>query len=186
MRHFEPLAAWQVITDTALISKRWLEVREQRVRLANGNEIEQFHLINGPHWTAVLCLTNERQVVLVRQYRHGMGGVSLELPAGVIEPSEAPIDAARRELLEESGFQAASFEPLLSTVPEPARNSTRAHFFFAHGAYSVAEQKLDHGEDLQVVLVPVAELLELIDHGQIVHAVHIAAILSAWRRGLLG
>jgi 8-oxo-dGTP pyrophosphatase MutT (NUDIX family) len=186
MRHFEPLAAWQILTDTALISKRWLEVREQRVRLGNGNEIEQFHLINGPHWTAVLCLTSDRQVVLVRQYRHGLGGPSLELPAGVIEPSEAPIDAARRELLEESGFEAASIEHLLSTAPEPSRSSTRAHFFFAQGAHAVSAQQLDHSEDLEVVLVPVSELLELIDHGHIVHAAHIAAILSAWRRGLLG
>jgi 8-oxo-dGTP pyrophosphatase MutT (NUDIX family) len=186
MRQFAPLAAWEIITDTALVSRTWLEVREQRVRLANGNEIEQFHLINGPHWTAVLCLTTDLQVVLVRQYRHGFGGASLELPAGVIEPSEAPIDAARRELLEESGFEAAAIEPLLSTAPEPSRSSTRAHFFFASGARPVAAQQLDHSEDMVVVLVPVSELLELIDHGHIVHAAHIAAILLAWRRGLLG
>jgi 8-oxo-dGTP pyrophosphatase MutT (NUDIX family) len=186
MRQFEPLAAWEIIADTALISRAWLEVREQRVRLANGNEIEQFHLINGPHWSAVVCLTNERQVVLVRQYRHGLGGASLELPAGVIEPSEAPIDAARRELLEESGFEAAAIEPLLATAPEPSRSSTRAHFFFASGAHAVAAQQLDHSEVMEVVLVQVSELLELIDQGQIVHAAHIAAILLAWRRGLLG
>ena len=186
MRHFEPLAAWQVLSDTALVSRTWLEVREQRVRLGNGNEIEQFHLVNGPHWTAVLCLTTDRHVVLVRQYRHGFGGASLELPAGVIEPSEAPIDAARRELLEESGFEATTIEPLLSAAPEPSRSTTRAHFFFAQGARAVAAQQLDHSEEMEVVLVPVPELLELIDHGQIVHAAHIAAILSAWRRGLLG
>lgn len=186
MRHFEPLPAWQVITDTALISRRWLEVREQSVRLANGNQIEQFHLVNGPHWTAVLCLSQEQEVVLVRQYRHGLGGASLELPAGVIEPNEAPIDAARRELREESGFEAQRLEALLSVSPEPSRSSTLAHFFFAQGARVVAAQELDHSEDLVVVLVPVAELLELIDHGQIVHAAHIAAILTAWRRGLLG
>jgi len=79
-----------------------------------GHEIEQFHLIKGPDWAAVLCLTPERQVVLVRQYRHGFGAASLELPAGVIEPSERPIDAARRELLEESGFEANIIEPLLA------------------------------------------------------------------------
>ncbi|MES1178709.1 MAG: NUDIX hydrolase [Myxococcales bacterium] len=186
MRQFAPLAPWEIITDTALVSRAWLEVREQRVRLANGSEIDQFHLINGPHWTAVLCLTHDGQVVLVRQYRHGFGGASLELPAGVIEPTETAIDAARRELLEESGFEAAAIEPLLSTVPEPARHSTRAHFFFAHGARAVQAPQLDHSEDLQVVLVPVGELLELIDHGHIVHAAHIAAILLAWRRGLLG
>jgi len=103
-------------------------VREQRVRLANGHEIERFHLIRGPHWAAVLCLTEAREVVLVRQYRHGFGGPSLELPAGVLEPDEPPIEGARRELREESGFHADRLEPLISVAPEPARNSTRAHF----------------------------------------------------------
>lgn len=186
MREFAPLTAWEIISDTALVSRTWLEVREQRIRLANGNEIEQFHLIKGPDWAAVLCLTPERQVVLVRQYRHGFGAASLELPAGVIEPSERPIDAARRELLEESGFEANTIEPLLAAVPEPARHVTRAHFFFARAVRAATAQQLDHSEDLEVVLVPVDELLELIDQGQIVHAAHIAAILLAWRRGLLG
>jgi 8-oxo-dGTP pyrophosphatase MutT (NUDIX family) len=185
MRDFAPLAAWQVLSDTSLISQRWLEVREQRVRLANGHEIDRFHLIHGPNWAAVLCLTHERQVVLVRQYRHGLGGPSLELPAGVLDAGESPVDGARRELREESGFDAESIEPLLSVAPEPARNSTRAHFFFARGAVRVSEQALDSSEDLEVLLVPVSELLELIDHGQIVHGAHIAAILLAWRRGLL-
>jgi 8-oxo-dGTP pyrophosphatase MutT (NUDIX family) len=185
MRDFAPLPAWQVLSDTSLISQRWLEVREQRVRLANGHEIDRFHLIQGPSWAAVLCLTRDREVVLVRQYRHGLGGASLELPAGVLEAAEAPLDGARRELREESGFDAESIEPLISVVPEPARNTTRAHFFFARGAVRVSELALDHSEELEVLLVPVSELLELIDRGQIVHAAHIAAILSAWRRGLL-
>ena len=186
MRDFAPLPAWEVLSDTPLVSQRWLEVREQRVRLANGHEIDRFHLIRGPHWASVLCLTEARQAVLVRQYRHGLGGPSLELPAGVIEPAEAPIDAARRELREESGFESPALEPLLSIAPEPARNTTRAHFFFARDAVRVSEQALDSGEDLEVLLVPAGELLELIDHGHIVHGAHIAAILSAWRRGLLG
>lgn len=186
MRDFAPLPAWQVLSDTSLISQRWLEVREQRVRLANGHEIDRFHLIQGPHWAAVLCVTPAREVVLVRQYRHGFGGSSLELPAGVLEAGEAPIDGARRELREESGFDVESIEPLISVAPEPARNSTRAHFFFARGASRVSELALDHSEELEVLLVPIAELLDLIDRGQIVHAAHIGAILLAWRRGLLG
>jgi len=185
MRDFAPLPAWQVLSDTSLISQRWLEVREQRVRLANGHEIERFHLIRGPNWASVLCLTAEREVVLVRQYRHGLGGTSLELPAGVLEAGEVPLEGARRELREESGFEAESIEPLLSIAPEPARNSTRAHFFFARGAVRVSELALDSSEDLEVLLVPVEELLDLIDRGHIVHAAHIAAILLAWRRGLL-
>jgi len=186
MRDFAPLPPWQVLSDTPLVSERWLEVREQRVRLANGHEIERFHLINGPDWASVVCLTNQRQVVLVRQYRHGFGGSSLELPAGVIEPSEAPIDAARRELREESGFQAEAIVPLFEFSPEPSRSSTRAHLFFASGAARVSGQALDSSEEMEVLLVPALELHELIDRSQIVHAVHIAAISLAFRRGLLG
>ena len=185
MKDFAPLHAWQVLSDTSLISRRWLEVREQRVRLANGHEIEHFHLIRAPHWAAVLCLTSEREVVLVRQYRHGIGGPSLELPAGVIETDEAPLAAARRELREETGFEAESIEPLICVAPEPARHTNRAHFFFARGAQRVSDLALDHSEELEVLLVPVAELLGLIDCGQIVHAAHIGAILLAFRRGLL-
>jgi 8-oxo-dGTP pyrophosphatase MutT (NUDIX family) len=185
MRDFAPLAAWQVLSDTSLVSQRWLEVREQRVRLANGHEIDRFHLIQGPNWASVLCLTREREVVLVRQYRHGLGGPSLELPAGVLDANETPIEGARRELREESGFEVESLEPLLMVSPEPARNATRAHFFFARDAVRVSELTLDSSEELEVLLVPVPEVLELIDRGQIVHAAHIGAILLAWRRGLL-
>jgi 8-oxo-dGTP pyrophosphatase MutT (NUDIX family) len=185
MTDFAPLPAWLVLRDTSLISERWLSVREQHVRLANGHEIERFHLINGPNWAGVLCLTGEGQVVMVRQYRHGLGGTSLELPAGVIEDAEAPIDAARRELREESGFEAREMTPLLTVSPEPARSTTRAHFFFARRAERVSDLALDHSEDLQVLLVPADDLIELMDQGQIVHAAHIAAILLAGRRGLL-
>ena len=185
MRDFAPLRAWQVLTDISLISQRWLEVREQRVRLANGHEIDSFHLIQGPSWAGVLCLTADQQVVLVRQYRHGLGGASLELPAGVIEPSEAPLDAAHRELREETGFATNDLAPLVIVAPEPARNTTLAHFFFARGAVRIADLALDNGEELEVVLVSVPELFELIDHGQIVHAAHIGAILLAGRRGLI-
>jgi 8-oxo-dGTP pyrophosphatase MutT (NUDIX family) len=186
MRDFAPLPAWQVLEDTAIVSQRWLEVREQHVRLANGHEIERFHLIHGPHWAAVLCLTAERELILVRQYRHGIARASLELPAGVIEASESPLEAAQRELREESGFEAVHIEPLLTVVPEPARHSTLAHFFFARGAVPLTGQSLDSSEEVEVVRVPVAEVFDLIDQGHIIHAAHIGAILLAWRRGLLG
>jgi 8-oxo-dGTP pyrophosphatase MutT (NUDIX family) len=173
------------LSEVSLVSQRWLEVREQRVRLANGHEIDRFHLLQGPNWAAVLCLTEDQHVVLVRQYRHGLGGPSLELPAGVIEPSEAPIDAARRELREESGFVATSLEPLIEMTPEPARHTTRAHFFFARAAATGGELALDSSEELEVLLVSVSEVFELIEQGHLVHAAHIAAILLAARRGLI-
>jgi ADP-ribose pyrophosphatase len=179
------LRPWQVLSETTLISRHWLAIKEQHVRLGNGHEIEQFHLILGPNWTAVLCLTQAEEVVFVRQYRHGAGELVLELPAGVIDVGEEPRAAAERELLEETGFQASDFEPLLATVPEPARNTARAQIFFARGGQRVRAQALESSEDMEVVLVPKAEVAALIERGELVHAVHIAALLLAMRRGLI-
>jgi 8-oxo-dGTP pyrophosphatase MutT (NUDIX family) len=185
MQEFAPILPWLVLSDRTLIRERWLEVREQRVRLVNGHEIEQFHLIKGPDWASVLCVTERREIVFVRQYRHGIAGPSLELPAGVIDPGEDPLTAARRELREETGFVAEHFQPLLEVSPEPARNSTRAHFFFAEPAVRVADPALENSEELSVVVLPVSDVLEAIDGGQIVHGAHIAALLWALRRGLV-
>ena len=178
------LAPWKVLEDKPLVARQWLEVREQRIALPHGGEIDAFHLIKGPDWGAALALTDASEVVMVRQYRHGFGGVSVELPAGVIEMDEAPLAAVQRELLEETGFVAREWHPLLSVQTEPARHTTRAHFFCALGAQRVAEVKLDASEHIETFLVPAPELMDMLERGEIVHAVHIAAILTAVQRGL--
>ncbi|HEV8244377.1 MAG TPA: NUDIX hydrolase [Polyangiaceae bacterium] len=176
------LAPWKVLANRPLIAKRWLEVHEQRIELGHGGILETFHLIVGPDWTAALALTDEGKAVLVRQYRHGFGAESLELASGIIEPGESPLDAAKRELLEETGYAADDWQPLLSVQTEPARHTTRAHFFFAKGARRVAEPKLDAAENLLTELVDKAELVAMVERGEIVHGVHIAAILLAARQ----
>jgi 8-oxo-dGTP pyrophosphatase MutT (NUDIX family) len=182
---YRPLAPWQVLARKTLVSKHWLSVHEEHVRLSNGHEIEEFHLIEGPSWAAVLSVTEDDRVVLVRQYRHGIAGASLELPAGVLEPGEAPLEAARRELLEETGYAAERWQPIATFATEPSRHTVRAHFFFAAGARANGPQTGDLGEDIEVVLVPRTGLLELVENGQIAHGVHVGAILLAERRGLL-
>ncbi len=179
------LTPWKVLESSKVIDKRWLEVEEQRVELASGHVIDCFHLIKAPSWTAVLCVTEREEVVLVRQYRHGLRGDSLELPAGVIEPSEPLLACAQRELLEETGYASERWVELSSVSTEPSRHTTRAHFFCASGARRVADLSLDESEHVEVVLVPKAELLPMIDRGEIVHGVHVGAILLAARRGLI-
>jgi 8-oxo-dGTP pyrophosphatase MutT (NUDIX family) len=181
----QKLSPWKVLESSKVIDKRWLEVEEQRVELGSGHVIDCFHLIKAPSWTAVLCVTEDDDVVLVRQYRHGIAGESLELPAGVIEPSEPLLDCAKRELLEETGYAAERWVKLVSFSTEPSRHTTRAHFFCATGARRVAELSLDESEQVEVVLVPKRELLPLIERGEIVHGIHVGAILLAARRGLI-
>lgn len=180
-----PLVPWQVLERRTLLERRWLSIDEDRVRLANGHEIDEFHVIKTPAWASVLAVTEDDEVVLVRQYRHGIAGASLELPAGVIEAGEDPLAAAQRELLEETGHAAERWESLAVFAPEPSRHATRAHFFCALGARAVAEHSPDDSEEIELVTVPRSSLVELVLRGDVVHGVHVGAILLAERRGLL-
>ncbi len=175
--------AWRVKESRTIVDRAWLRIDEQQIELPHGGTIEDFHLIAGPDWVAVLALSESGKIVLVDQYRHGAGRVSRELPAGVIDASETPLDAARRELLEETGWAADDWRPLLSVQTEPARHTTRAHFFFAAGARQVAEQRVEACENIAVALVTPDELFDQIERGVIFHGVHIGAIYTAARRG---
>jgi len=179
------IAPWQVLKRRTLLERRWLEIHEEHVKLANGHEIEEFHVIGAPSWTGVLAVTESDEVALVHQYRHGIASASLELPAGIIELGEAPLDAAKRELREETGYAAERWEPIAVFATEPSRHTARAHFFCALGAKLVAERSLDASEELELVTVPKRELLDLVLRGDIAHGVHVAAILLAERRGFL-
>lgn len=180
-----PLPPWRVLRRTALVDRTYLRVLEHRVQLADGREIDDFCVVESPDWAAVLCVTTDHRIALVRQYRHGLGGESWELPAGALEPGEDPLAAARRELLEETGYSSDDVRPLLTASVDPSRQASRGHFFVALDSRLAAAPRLDESEDLETVLLSRDELLELVDTGRLVHGVHIAAILMAVRRGLV-
>lgn len=180
-----PLAPWRVLERRLLLERRYLRVHEDRVQLAGGREIDDFCLIESPDWAAVLCVTEDQRVALVRQYRHGLAGVSWELPAGALEAGESPLAGARRELLEETGFASDRWQPLLTASLDPARQVGRAHFYAALDCRRVAAPALDPTEELETVLLPRDELLRLIDGGQLQHGIHLAAVLLALRQGIL-
>lgn len=168
-----------------LAQRTFFTLWEERVRLASGLEINDFCMIEAPDWAAVLCVTHERQIVLVRQYRHGLRGPSLELPAGALEPGETPLLGAQRELAEETGYESNDWRPLLQASIDPSRQTARAHFFCALGAEPRQAVRWDESEELETLLVSRAELFERIESGELAHGIHLAAILTAERRGLL-
>ena len=176
---------WTILSQKTLLDRKWLRITEDSVKLPNGTVIDEFHVMHSPHWAAAIALTDAGQVVMVEQYRHGLGRASLELPSGVIDPDERPLEAAKRELFEETGHRAREWLHLLEVSPEPSRSTHRAHFYVARGAVQVGEARPEASEVINLRLLDVESLINEVMSGRIDHAAHVGAILLAERRGLL-
>jgi ADP-ribose pyrophosphatase len=149
---------------------------ERRTLVPPGQAPKDFFTLACADWTNVVAVTDEDQVVLVRQYRFGTDAFSLETPGGVIDPGETPAAAAARELLEETGYAAPRLEPLGCIDPNPAFQGNLCWSFVAWGAKLVGTQAFDAHEECEVVLVPRADLPALLDEGHIRHGLIVAAV----------
>ena len=97
--------SWKILDETTVIKDSWIDMRASTCQLPGGMDIAPFYVNHLPDFAVVVAVTPEHKVILVRQYRHGVEKVLLELPAGCIEPGEDPKDGAARELLEETGYK---------------------------------------------------------------------------------
>jgi 8-oxo-dGTP pyrophosphatase MutT (NUDIX family) len=180
-----PVESWTVLSRKMLLDRRWLAITEERVRLPNGTIIDEFHVLHTPNWASVIAVTEAEDVLLVEQYRHGLGRTSLELPSGVIDPGEEPLDAAKRELYEETGYTADDWSSLMDVSPEPSRSTHRAYFFVAHGAVRAGQACPEASEVIALRPRKIEQVLSDVMAGRIDHAAHVGAIIMAERRGLL-
>jgi ADP-ribose pyrophosphatase len=142
-------------------------------------------VLDQPNWVNVIPLTPDNQVVMVEQWRHGSRTIELETPGGLMDEGESPEICARRELLEETGYEPSEIVPLGTVKPNPAIQSNLQHYILATGCRRVTGLNLDHAEDIAVRLVPLADIPELIRTGKITHGIVIGAFywLDLHRRG---
>lgn len=133
-------------------------------------------IIDADEWANVVALTPDDRVVMVRQFRFGSQSDSLELPGGVVDPTETPLRAAARELEEETGYRPATIDTVGWLWSNPAHFTNRVHTFVGRGCEKVHDGMLEGAEDLVVELVERAAIPQLIRSGEIRHALHVAAL----------
>lgn len=164
---------WTVTGSREIADCRVFKVREDFCD--NNGRQASFFVIENPDWVNVIARTNAGEIVLIEQFRHGTGEVTLEIPGGMVDEGEEPETAARRELQEETGFTASEFVFLGRSRPNPALQSNWIHHFLAVDAAKTEDVGFDENESIVTRLVDEASVGDLIRNGEISHSLVTAA-----------
>ena len=167
---------WSLIDSEYLFRRPWLTVRRDTVRLPNGTIHPEYYVLEYPKWINVLASTADGEYVMVKQYRHGLGVVATELCAGVVEEGEDPLDGAKRELLEETGYAGGEWELSMVISANPGSQNNLAYCYTARGVEKVAGQNLDETEDISVVLLSEDEVRDMLVNDDIKQALMAAPL----------
>ena len=169
---------WKILSSEYLFRRPWLTVRRDQVELPDGRVNPEFYVLEYPDWVNVIAITRDGKFVMERQYRHGLGRTCYEIAAGVIEEGETPLQAAQRELMEETGYEGGIWEETLSLSGNSSTTNNISHCFVARGVRRTGGQHLDSTEDLEVVLLDKSQVWDLLIHDQIKQALMAAPL---WR-----
>lgn len=170
------LHTWERLASEIAYACRIFTIRRDRSRFSRDEAEHEFHVLESTDWVNIIPVTPAREVVLVRQFRHGIGDCTLEIPGGMVDAGDpSPMVAARREMIEESGYDTDRVEALGSIHPNPAIQSNVCHSFVAWDVERRHDTHFDTTEETEVVLVPLASVPDLIRGGEITHALVVVA-----------
>ena len=158
---------WKTVSSEYVIREPWMTVRKDKMMLPDGRVKEGYWSLEYPDWINVIALTKSGEFIFERQYRHGLGIVEFEIPAGVIEKGETPLEAARRELMEETGFGGGNWQLFMETCQNPGTCNNITHTFLARGVEPKGERHLDDNEDIDVYLLSEAEVRGILERDEI-------------------
>jgi ADP-ribose pyrophosphatase len=174
---------WTLLSSEMAFDHRWYKLRRDTVKLPNGRVVDDYFVSQRPNVAIAVPLTRENDLILVRQYKHGVQAITLEFPAGTFQ-SESPMTAAARELEEETGYSPSDMIDLGTCFDDSTKNSNLVHIFLASGCALTGRQRLDELEEasgVEVVLMSLQEVIKALEDGRIKSMASVAAGYKALR-----
>lgn len=173
--------SWKVLKTTDIFSSGLFRLKSQKCQLPDGRVMPRYFIMDFPDWVNILPVTPDGQVILVKQYRHASGREHLEVPGGSMDPrlSESPEEGARREMLEETGYDSSQIQDVGAHYPNPALQSNRTHTYIAWDCEEKQEQNLDEFEELSLYTCSVGRLRQHLLEGDFDHSIMIASVSKA-------
>ena len=175
----QDLLRWKWLSGNIVRRDRWVDLRENTYLLPNGQEITPYYTTRNRSFSVIVARDQEGSYICVRQFRPGTETVTTEFPAGGMEDGEDPLDAAKRELLEETGYEAERWTSLGRIAPNATIANNYAYIFLAEGCRKVSGRHLDETECMETAVLSSAVMDEMIAECRVIQAVHVAAYYMA-------
>lgn len=169
---------WELIESEYASQCPWLKVRKDKVRVSNGIVIDDYYIVEASNWVNVIAITEDRRIVMEKQYRQGIRRICYELPAGMVEQDEEPLAAAKRELTEETGYARGDWHPFGRYAPNASGMNNVCYTFIAYGVRFQEQPHREITEDIHVSLITEEEVRNLLETNEIIEAVMAAPL---WR-----
>ena len=171
---------WKTLSSEYLFNDVWLRARKDRCLRPDGKVIDPYYVVEYPNWATGVGITENNEVVLVKQYRQALQIVCMEIPGGCIDAEDADFEAAiRREFIEETGYTFSHVEYLGKTSPNPSTNTNWMHMFLLTGGKLTHPQSFDENEEIEVYVVPMQEFIDMALRGEIIQSMHMTTVFFA-------
>ncbi|HVZ95497.1 MAG TPA: NUDIX hydrolase [Chitinophagaceae bacterium] len=173
---------WKVISSEYISKHTYFTARKDKCEATGGKIIDAYYVVELPATACALALTEDNEAIMVKQYRHPVGEVLLELPGGFIDENETPEIAMARELMEETGYEFATIERVGKIAANPGVLNNYTYLFLARGGKKTGLQQLDHNEEIEVEKIPLQEVKKLLLENKIMQSLHANCIFYALRK----
>ena len=173
---------WKILSSKYISQHRYFTARVDKCEMPDGTIVPEYYVVELPITVCALAITDDGKAIMTKQYRHPIKETLLEIPGGFIDEGETPEQALKRELLEETGYEASDVYAVGKISANPGVLQSFTYLFLATGSKKTKVQDLDHHEEIEVVLMPVEEVRTMLKRNEIVQALHTTCLMYAFKK----